>query len=298
VTAADCSTVLVRPLAGVVGAMITGLDARGEPTDAEIGALRRALLRHKVVFLRDQRLTYDQQVSFARRLGPLTLGHPIYGAPRQQPHLREMDSLHGTRANHWHTDLTFIRRPPAIALLHAATIPEVGGDTMWANTVAARDGLPDALRALADALRVVHSNDSDYTDATISARSDYVRDVYETEHPCVAVHPETDEKALLLGGFARRVPGFSPHASRAVLRLLQDHAERPEYTVRWTWRAGDLAIWDNRSTQHYAIADYGDTRRRLERLTIVGDVPVGPDGRPSQVLAGDPGDYNLPRSGR
>ncbi|MGW3166876.1 TauD/TfdA dioxygenase family protein [Streptomyces sp. NPDC001142] len=288
-------TVFVRPLAGSVGAVITELDASEYLTDFDIATLRQALLRHKVIFLRDQQLTYDQQVAFARRLGALTLGHPIYGAPTRQPHLREMDSAQGTRANHWHTDLTFIERPPAIALLHAITIPAVGGDTMWANTVAARDTLPPELRDLADALRVVHSNDSDYTDATVSARGDYVRDIYETEHPCVSVHPETGEKAILLGGFARRIPGYSPQASRTVLRLLQEHVERPEHTVRWTWRAGDLAIWDNRSTQHYAIADYDDGRRRLERLTTVGEVPVGPDGRPSRVLTGDPGDYN--RSG-
>lgn len=282
----------VNPLAGNIGALISGVDTGITPDADTIAELRRALLRYKVVFLRDQSLDYDSQAALARAFGDLTLGHPIYTAPENRPEVREIDSRQGTRANHWHTDLTFVDRPPAIAFLHNKIAPEYGGDTMWANTGAAYEALPEPLRALADRLRVVHSNDSDYTDATVAARREYVSVLFETEHPAVHVHPETGERALLLGGFARRAVGLGPQASRDVLRILQEHVTTPEHTVRWRWRAGDLAIWDNRSTQHYAVFDYGTRDRRAERCTVTGTVPVGVDGRPSTVLSGDTTAYS------
>ncbi|WP_428963773.1 TauD/TfdA dioxygenase family protein [Micromonospora fluostatini] len=285
----------VTRLAGAIGAEITGVDAAGPLGDDVIARIRAALLEHKVVFLRDQRLDYARQVEFAQRFGELTKGHPIFAPPQEKPYLREIDSAQGTRANHWHTDLTFVDRPPALALLHAVVIPPVGGDTMWANAVAAYHALPTELRDLADRLRVVHSNDSDYTDATVVRdKLDYVSTIFETEHPAVRVHPETGERALVLGGFATRISGLSPQASRDVLRALQDYVTRPEHTVRWRWRVGDLAIWDNRATQHYAIYDYGTAHRRCERVTVSGDVPVGVDGRPAVVLRGDMSRYSGP----
>jgi taurine dioxygenase len=279
----DPAAVRVARLAGNIGAEIAGVDV-GRPTSSEVVAvIRRALLAHKVVFLRDQHLTYETQVAFARQLGELTLGHPIFAPPPDQPFMREIDSRQGTRANHWHTDLTFLDRPPAFALLHGVVIPDVGGDTIWSNTVTAYASLPEELRVLADQLRVVHSNDSDYTDATVTGRRDYIATTLETEHPAVHVHPETHERALLLGGFARRVVGLTPQASRDLIGILQEYATRPEHTVRWRWRVGDLAIWDNRATQHYAINDYTG-HRRGERVTVEGSVPVGVDGRPSIPL--------------
>ncbi len=287
--AAPTATLEVTKLAGNIGAEICGVQAGGPLDDDVIADVRRALLEHKVVFLRDQDLDYARQVELARRFGELTPGHPIFAPPADRPYLREIDSRQGTRANHWHTDLTFLDRPPAVALLHAVVIPPVGGDTMWANAVTAYQGLPAELRELADRLRIVHSNDCDYTDATVTGnRLDYISTVYETEHPAVRVHPETGERALVLGGFAARVAGLSPQASRDVLRALQDHATAPEQTVRWKWRVGDLVMWDNRATQHYAIYDYGTAHRRAERVTVAGDVPVGVDGRHSVVLRGDP----------
>ncbi|WP_308122370.1 TauD/TfdA family dioxygenase [Streptomyces sp. TRM70350] len=283
---------VVTPLAGGLGAEIGGVDTAAPLGSETVEQVRCALLRYKVVFLRDQRLDYASQAAFARRFGGLTLGHPIYQAPENRPEVREIDSREGTRANHWHTDLTFVDRPPALAFLHNKIAPPVGGDTMWANTVGAYESLPEPLRALADQLRIVHSNDSDYTDATVAAREAYISTLFETEHPAVHVHPETGERALLGGGFARRAVGFSPQASRDLLRILQEYVTRPENTVRWRWRAGDLAIWDNRATQHYALHDYGAQDRRAERCTVAGSVPVGVDGRPSTVLAGDMTAYN------
>jgi len=122
-------------------------------------------------------------------------------------------------------------------------------------------------------------------------QQEFVSTVYQTEHPAVRVHPETGERSLLLGGFARTIDGFGPQASRDLIRILQDHITRPEHTVRWQWRVGDLAIWDNRATQHYAIFDYGTAHRRGERVTVAGPVPVGVDGRPSVPLTGEASAY-------
>jgi len=301
-TLTTSATVDTIPLAGNIGAEIDGIDAGGPLTDEAVAAVRQALLRHKVVFLRDQNLDYPSQVAFARRLGPLTLGHPTLASPPGQPLLEEIDSLKGGRANHWHTDVTFVDRPPAFTLLHAVVIPPVGGDTLWANTVTAYQSLPAELRDLADRLRIVHTNDHDYAavygrgergvDAALQEQQkQFVSTVYETEHPAVRIHPETSERSLILGGFARTVLGFSPQASRDLIRLLQEYVTRPEQTVRWRWREGDLAIWDNRATQHYAIFDYGTAHRRGERVTVAGPVPVGVDGRPSTPLKGDASAY-------
>ncbi len=147
----------------------------------------------------------------------------------------------------------------------------------------------------------MHTNAYDYAAVTgreeradpvvAEHRREFVSTVYQTEHPAVRVHPETGERSLLLGGFARTIDGFGPQASRDLIRILQDHITRPEHTVRWQWRVGDLAIWDNRATQHYAIFDYGTAHRRGERVTVAGPVPVGVDGRPSVPLTGEASAY-------
>jgi alpha-ketoglutarate-dependent sulfate ester dioxygenase len=300
-TIATQTKVGVRRLAGNIGAEITGVDTGADLGDDAIAQIRQALLDHKVVFLRGQNLDYARQVAFAERLGPLTLGHPTLASPPDQPFLEEIDSRKGVRANSWHTDVTFVDRPPAFTLLHAVVIPPVGGDTLWANTVTAYESLPEELRDLADRLRIVHTNAYDYAasagreerdDVTRQAhRQQFVSTVYETEHPAVRVHPETGERSLVLGGFARTVLGFSPQASRDLIRVLQEYVTRPEQTVRWQWRVDDLAIWDNRATQHYAIFDYGTEHRRGERVTVAGPTPVGVDGRPSVALQGNASAY-------
>jgi len=290
----------LRRLAGSLGAELFGVDA-ARPTEASVAFVRRALLEHRVVFLRDQHLDYDSQVAFAQRFGDLTLGHPTIPSPTGQPLLEEIDSRKGGPANKWHTDVTFVDRPPAFTLLHGVIIPPVGGDTIWANTVAAYEALPSELQALVDQLRIVHTNAHDYAVPASRAESEnplleasrkqFVSTVYKTEHPAVRIHPETGEKSLVLGGFAQSVVGFGPQASRDLIRILQDYVTRPENTVRWQWRVGDLAFWDNRATQHVAVYDYGDAHRRGERVTVAGPVPVGPDGRLSRALEGDASAY-------
>jgi alpha-ketoglutarate-dependent taurine dioxygenase len=287
----------ITPLTGVIGAQLGGVDLAQDLDDATVAGIRSALLEHKVVFFRDQTLDYESQVAFARRLGPLTLGHPTIQSPPDQPFLEEVDSAKGAPAADWHTDVTFLDQPVSFTLLRGVVIPAVGGDTVWANTVNAYESLSPELRDLADRIRIVHTNvhpdtriDGGRAEAhpewAESARQ-FASTVYRAEHPAVRVHPETGERALLLGGFALRVVGYPADLSRAVIRTLQEAVTRPENTVRWHWRAGDLAIWDNRGTQHCAIVDYGNAHRRCERVTVAGETPVGVDGRPGVSLRGD-----------
>jgi taurine dioxygenase len=176
---------------------------------------------------------------------------------------------------------------------------------MWASTVAAYAALPLPLRALADRLRAVHSNDYDYAEhLTVGDSSDpdyraeFSRTIFETEHPAVRVHPETGERALTLGHFVRSFVGFKTSETADLLRLLQARIERPDNTFRWNWNDGDVAIWDNRSTQHYGVADFGNQYRRVNRVTLAGDIPVGVHHDRSTIIAGDATDYSVIESPR
>ena len=190
-----------------------------------------------------------------------------------------------------HTDVTFVPAYPAASILRAITIPEAGGDTLWANAATAYDTLPEPLRLLVDGLRAVHSNLYDYAEI-LGVRKEYLEEhrrvfastVYETEHPVVHVHPESGERSLILGHFLKQFVGLNIEDSRRLFAVLQDHAVKPENTVRWRWRAGDVAIWDNRATQHRAIADFGTQRRTLRRATVKGVAPIGIDGRESRLV--------------
>ncbi|MDQ1508572.1 MAG: alkyl sulfatase [Actinomycetota bacterium] len=287
----------VSPLTGTIGAELSAVDL-SQDLDAEtVADIRRALLENKVVFLRDQTLDYEGQVAFARRFGTLTLGHPTIQSPPDRPFLEEVDSAKGAPAADWHTDVTFLDQPVSFTFLRGVVIPEVGGDTVWANTVNAYETLSPELRELADTLRIVHTNvhpdtridggrAESHPEWAESARQ-FASTVYRAEHPAVRVHPETGKRALLLGGFALRVVGYPSELSRTVIRTFQEAVTRPENTVRWHWRERDLAIWDNRSTQHCAIVDYGNAHRRCERVTVAGETPVGVDGRPGVSLRGD-----------
>jgi alpha-ketoglutarate-dependent sulfate ester dioxygenase len=294
----------VRRLTGRIGAELAGVDLTNLK-EVEVAGIRQALLAHRVVFFRNQSINPTEQIAFASHLGSLTLSHPTLPRLTDDREIFDLDSIAGATANHWHTDVTFVERPPIFSVLQALIIPEVGGDTLWANTVAGYRDLPDDLRQLADRLRAVHSNGHDYGRVDVAAlkgkmrpeQLDYlqafVSEVYETEHPVVRVHPETGESALLLGGFAHQLVGHTSSESVDLIRIFQSYVTRPENIVRWHWRVGDVAVWDNRATQHYAIADYGDSRRRMQRVTTVGIPAVGLDGRPSRSLQGDASRYYL-----
>jgi alpha-ketoglutarate-dependent sulfate ester dioxygenase len=293
----------VQPVTPRTGAVVSGVDLASGLSDEEVAAIRDAILAHRVVFFRDQNLDADQHLAFAQRLGSVTRAHPTLPEGAEGPAHFDLDSVLGSSANHWHTDVTFVEQPPTFSILRAMVIPPVGGDTLWANTVAGYRDLRPSLKAMADELRAVHTNGQDYGRADVAKAKGrikpeqlehmrtFVSTVYETEHPVVRVHPETGERALLLGGFAQRLVGHSSSESSDILRTLQSYVTRPENVVRWHWNEGDVAVWDNRSTQHYAIFDYGSQRRRVQRITTSGSTPVGLDGRPSVALRGDASSY-------
>ena len=254
------------------------------------------------MFFRDQHTLDDAtHEAFAARFGD-SVAHPTVPVAAGSKYLLELDSKEGYAASSWHTDVTFVEAYPKGSILRAITIPQAGGDTVWANGETAYDGLPEPLRQLVNHLWAVHSNDYDYaavlnirTDDTSEAaqqrqlfqKSVFASTIYETEHPVVRVHPVSGERSLLLGHFVRRFAGLNEADSARIFNVLQDHITRPENTVRWRWQPGDVAFWDNRSTQHRAIADFGLQRRTLRRATIAGEIPVGIDGRQSRTTRAD-----------
>ena len=280
----------VRRVAGRIGAEIAGLKLDADLEPETIAALRRTLNHYKVLFFRDQSHLDDAgHDAFARGFGNI-VAHPTLPPRAGTAATLELDaSQGGGRANHWHTDMTFLDAYPQASILRAVVTPSYGGDTVWANTVAAYRDLPEDLRALADRLRGIHTNDYDYASIRPNASAEdrkrhaevFTATVYETEHPIVRVHPETGERSLILGGFLQKLVGHSLTDSGHLIAILQAHVIRLENTVRWRWTEGDVAIWDNRATQHYAIDDYGSQPRVVRRVTIAGDVPVGVDGRRS-----------------
>lgn len=290
----------VTRVGGRIGAVIDGVRLGPELDAGTVAAVRDALLRHKVIFFRHQgHLDDDAQLAFARLLGTPTTAHPTVRGV--STHVLPIDSERN-RANSWHTDVTFVDRPPAASILRAITLPPYGGSTVWANTATAYAGLPLPLKALADRLWAVHTNDYDYSAEVDDVageeaerlrpyREEFVTSTYETEHPVVRIHPETGERTLLLGHFVREFVGLNTKESNALFYLLQDRVTRLENTVRWEWQPGDVAIWDNRATQHYAVTDYDDHPRLLHRITIAGDVPAGVDGARSIVRIGDAARY-------
>ncbi|MEU9854703.1 TauD/TfdA family dioxygenase [Streptomyces sp. NPDC047974] len=290
-TAAPASTLTVHKLGGRLGAVVTGVRLGGDLDPETVGAIRSALLAHKVVFFRDQdHLDEEAHEAFGRLLGT-PVAHPTVPSADGR-YSFPIDSDHGGRANQWHTDVTFVPAYPAFSILRAVVVPPYGGNTLWANTATAYENLPEPLRRLADGLRAVHSNAYDYAALRPDAVPEQLarfRDVFAstkflTEHPVVRVHPETGERTLLLGNFVQRISGLTGADSRALVELFQSHVERPENTVRWQWRTGDVAIWDNRATQHYGVDDSDEHDRKLRRVTIDGDVPVGVDGRASELI--------------
>jgi alpha-ketoglutarate-dependent sulfate ester dioxygenase len=280
----------IHPLAGRIGAQIGHIRLSGDLSDGAVAAIEAALSRYKVIFFRNQGHLDDAgQERFAARLGEL-VPHPTNPVRTGSAGILELDSTSGRgRADHWHTDVTFVDAYPKISVLRGVVIPPFGGDTVWANTVAAYDGLPPALKAVAENLWALHSNLYDYAAVkplatTAAARhfeEVFTSTVYETEHPVVRVLPRTGERSLVLGYFIRRFVGYSQSDSNHLYELLQSHVTRLENTVRWRWNEGDVAIWDNTATQHYAINDYGDQKRVVRRSTIHGEVPVSVDGRTS-----------------
>jgi taurine dioxygenase len=284
----------VRPITPAIGGEIHGVRLSGELPTKTVTAIRDALLHHRVVFFRGQgHLDEAEHQAFARLLGPI-VPHPTVPSLAGTEAVLDIDGEDG-RASRWHTDVTFVEAFPLFSVLRGVVIPPVGGDTVWANTVAAYETLPPVLRGLADRLWALHSNGYDYGATRPNATARQVQryetvfksTVYTTEHPVVQVHPLTGERAIILGHFVRKLLDVSSADSGHLFSMLQDHVTRLENTVRWRWSVGDVVIWDNRATQHKAIDDYGNQPRIVRRVTIDGPVSVGIDGRHGKRRNGD-----------
>lgn len=288
----------LRKVTGRIGAEVVGVNLADELNAATVRALRAGLNEHKVLAFRDVALDDADQERFARYFGELTTAHPTVPAVDGAPHVLPVDSERG-KANHWHTDVTFVVNPPQLTTLRSIVIPPYGGETLIANSATAYRDLPEPLRNFADTLRAVHTNDHDYArppesedTAEKERRKIFTSIKYQTAHPVVRVHPITGERGLFIGGFAQRIVGLSTGESHDVLRLLQSYVTRPENVLRWRWEPGQLVVWDNRITQHYGVDNYDDHARRLNRVTVAGDIPAGVDGRRSYSLEGDASHYS------
>lgn len=268
-----------------IGAEIRKIKLSGDLLDQTIAAINDLLLEHKVIFFRNQdHLDDAEQERFALRLGKLA--PRLLGDDEATTSPLEIDSIGGIRADHWHIDRSPIDAYPKISVLRGVVIPPVGGDTVWSNTAAAYLDLPPPLQRLADDLWAVHSTAYDFAVIVSPSEVDQryhdefsTKKRFESEHPVVRVHPETGERTLVLGSFVTRFVDIPKYDGQKLFDLFEAHITAPENTVRWSWQEGDVAIWDNRATMHYAVRDYGDQRRVVRRVVLDGEVPVGVDGR-------------------
>ncbi len=285
-----------------IGAEIRGLDISGDLSEGTVAQIRAALNTHKALVFREANILSDEaQVKFASHFGPLTTAHPTVASVEGEANVLPVDSENGS-ANTWHTDVTFVVNPPQASTLRSIDLPSYGGETLIASSAGAYQDLPDELRNFADTLWAIHTNDYDYSvpknlehENAEDRRKEFTRIKFETAHPVVRVHPLTGERGLFIGGFAQRlrIVGLSNTESRDILRLLQAYVTRPENIVRVNWEPNQLVLFDNRITQHYAPDNYDGQQRKLNRVTIAGDIPVGIDGKASQSIQGDSSSYSV-----
>ena len=287
----------IRKATARIGAVVEGVDLSQDLDSETVAAIRAALNQHKALVFTDVHLDDAGQERFAAHFGDLTAAHPTVASVEGAPNVLPVDSERG-KANQWHTDVTFVLNPPQASTLRSIVLPPYGGETLIASSAGAYNDLPEELKAFAESLWAVHTNDYDYavppeklTDKEKGYQQEFVSSVFETAHPVVRVHPLTGEKGLFIGGFAQRILGLSKSESRRILELLQAYVTRPENILRWHWSANELLLFDNRITQHYAIDNYDDQPRQLSRVTIAGDVPVSVNGQKSYSIQGDASHY-------
>jgi len=271
----------VRPIAGALGAEVHGLDLSEDLDDRDVAAVRRAWLDHNVIFFRDQPLPPAQFLRFARRFGKL-VEYPFIKGIESFPEIIPVIKLEHERTNFggvWHSDTSYLVEPPMGTMLIAREEPPQGGDTLFANTHLAYETLSDGMKRLLDGLIAVNS--SAKADAS-RTREDRVRDMKRTdakkeyvgEHPVVRTHPETGRKALYVNvAHTLRFKDMTEEESAPILDFLYRHQTRPEFTCRFNWQVGSLAMWDNRCTLHNAVNDFHGFRRVMHRLTLAGDKP-------------------------
>ncbi|MFL6808364.1 MAG: TauD/TfdA dioxygenase family protein [Bradyrhizobium canariense] len=286
---ARLSAIRVEPLTCTIGAEISNVNIGEAARDADLmGEIRALLLKHKVIFFRDQDISRADHVAFAHHFGELE-DHPVAGSDPDHPGLvriyKSPDSPNDRYENAWHTDATWRDKPPFGCVLRCVECPEVGGDTMWVNMAAAYERLPEHVKAQIAGLRARHSIEASFGAAMpIEKRLALKAQFPDAEHPVVRTHPETGEKVLFVNAFTTHFTNFhtaenvrfgqdySPGASQ-LLNYLISQAYVPEFQVRWRWKPNSVAFWDNRSTQHYAVMDYPPCHRKMERASIVGDLP-------------------------
>ncbi|HEY7133660.1 MAG TPA: TauD/TfdA family dioxygenase [Acidimicrobiia bacterium] len=301
----------VRPQAGHIGAEIHGVDLTRPLAPEVVEAIRATLLRWKVVFFRDQHVTQDQHVAFGRAFGEVTPAHPTLPAAfPDHPEILLLDNERFARAerkgrddaasggarggpsieSRWHTDVTFVPNPPMGSILRGVIVPEYGGDTQWTNLVVAYERLSAPVRALVDELHAVHHNVLPLSRGELSPelQQQFQAQDLRAQHPVVRVHPETGERALFVNpNFTSHIVELSRQEGRHLLAMLYEHLSNPEFTVRFRWQPDSIAFWDNRATAHLVPTDVpSGARRSMQRITLAGDVPVGPDGSESFALAG------------
>lgn len=292
----------VVPMAIHIGAEIHGVDLSRPLPPQHVSAVRDALLRWKVVFFRDQTLDHRKHIATARHFGETTAGHVVYGSDGEYPQIysvaknRKANRFQGQTLfrpwSGWHTDITAAINPPAASILRGDVVPPYGGDTQFTNLVAAYNALSPVMQTFVNGLRGVHRfMPPPGVDETPAYREIMRKRTLVSEHPIVRVHPETGERALFVSpSFLKSIVGMSPRESQVLLEFLWEHIVRPEFTARFSWKQGSVAFWDNRATSHLAPRDIFDSDfdRQFYRVTLMGDVPVGVDGKPSKAIEGEP----------
>lgn len=278
----DYRTLAVAPLARALGAEVAGVDLAAGIDDAQFAELRRVFVDHGVVFLRDQKLTPEQHLAFAERWGEINVNR-FFHRSDADPRIAEVRKEAHQKINigsTWHTDHSYDQAPAMCSILYAREVPSVGGDTLFASMYAAYDALSDGMKALLRGLRAWHSSRhafgySAYADLDMDDIGDRYHSMdaatQDALHPVVIRHPLSGRPALYVNGdFTVRIDGWSDEESQPLLEYLYAHATRPEFTCRFRWREGSIAIWDNRATQHLALNDYHGERRLMHRITIDG----------------------------
>jgi taurine dioxygenase len=287
----------IRPISGHIGAEIHGVDLTRPLDPAVVADIRGALLRWKVVFFRDQPLTQDQHIAFGRQFGEVTPAHPTLPAAfPEHPEILLLDNETSLvkmprTESRWHTDVTFVTNPPMGSILRGVIVPDYGGDTQWTNLVVAYERLSAPIRDMIDGLHAVHVNALHISQGELSSE---IQKVFQSKdirsvHPVVRVHPETGERALFVNpNFTSHLVELSRQEGRHLLAMLYEHLANPEFTGRFHWEPNSLAFWDNRATAHLVPTDVPPgARRSMQRITLAGDTPIGPDGSSSYALAGD-----------
>ena len=277
----------IQPLTCAIGAEVGNVDLGAASRDTVLmHEIRGLLLRHKVLFFRDQDISRAEHVAFAHYFGELE-DHPVAGSDPEHPGLvriyKTPDAPNDRYENAWHADATWREKPPFGCVLRCVECPEVGGDTMWANMALAYEKLPEPVKSQINGLRARHSIEATFGAAMpIEKRLALKAQFPDAEHPVVRKHPETGEKILFVNGFTTHFTNFhtadnvrvGQHYAPGAAQLLQyliSQAQIPEYQVRWRWQPNSIAFWDNRATQHYAVMDYPPCHRKMERAGIKGD---------------------------